>query len=108
MRFSKTNVDPLGRILSRTYSRIDSAGRRSTTRRLGSTSVMVAPTGAWPRRRGRSPAFTSQSKVRRPLRASCTASAAATVLFPTPPLPVTTKRRLWSSEPGMKEGRAGP
>ena len=44
-------------------------------------------------------------KTRLPRAASATASAAVSVVFPVPPLPVTNKNRRWSR--GTVVGKAG-
>src|SRR5689334_12163828 len=81
---------------------MDASGWRSTIERLGSTAVTSAPTSRCPSLRARRPpVLTSQSSVLIPADASRSASEAATVLFPTPPFPVTSRRRL-SSRPDMR------
>src|SRR6266545_5002721 len=78
----------------RPYSRIASCGVTFTVKTPGSASRTAPPEGGAPSSGAtRSCAFTSQTRTRFPWRAATSASAAEMVLFPTPPLPVTTRRR---------------
>src|SRR5689334_3724953 len=78
----------------RPYSRIASRGATFTVKRFGRTSRVSGPEGGAPSIGAtRSCAFTSQTSTRFPAREASSARAAETVLLPTPPFPVTTRRR---------------
>src|SRR5512138_1576367 len=79
----------------RPYSRMASCGVTFTVNTPGTASRISGPERGAPSSGAiRSCAFTSQTRTRFPARAATSASAAATVDFPTPPFPVTiTSRR---------------
>ncbi len=83
---------------SSTYSRIASSGSIEIAQRSSSISTSWKPTSVWSKKRE---AFsceeTSQTIVRLPSAAARSPSATATVVLPTPPLPVTKTSRLSSS-----------
>ncbi len=98
---------------SSTYSRIDSSGSIEMAQRFSSISTSWKPT--WARLKMReacSCADTSQTIVRLPCAAARRPSAIATVVLPTPPLPVTTTRRFSSrsaaTEPFNQGAPPGP
>ena len=90
---------------SSTYSRIDSSGSIEIDQRFSAISTSWKPTSACSKiREAFSWEETSQTIVRLPCAAARIPSATATVVLPTPPLPVT-KTSLLSSSSGT--GRSG-
>ena len=80
---------------SSTYSRIDSSGSIEIDQRFSSISTSWKPTSVWSKiREAFSCEETSQTIVRLPSAAARRPSATATVVLPTPPLPVTKTSRL--------------
>ena len=91
---------------SSTYSRIDSSGSIEIDQRFSSISTSWKPTSAWSKiREAFSWEETSQTIVRFPSAAARRPSATATVVLPTPPLPVT-KTSLLSSSSGTESGNS--
>src|SRR5512136_1255765 len=89
------------RTTCRPYSRSAAGGVTLTVKRPGRASRMAGPAGGAPSSGAtRSVAFTSATSTRLPARTPSTASAAATVDLPVPPLPVTTTRRRSKGGPG--------
>src|SRR3954452_7966460 len=94
---------------SRTYSRIDSSGSIEIAQRFSSISTSWKPTSARLKTRDAcSWADTSQTIVRLPSAAARRPSAIATVVLPTPPLPVTTTRRFSSRSADTEPFNQGP
>ncbi len=80
---------------SSTYSRIDSSGSIEIDQRFSAISTSWKPTSVCSKiREAFSCAETSQTIVRLPSAAARRPSATATVVLPTPPLPVTKTSRL--------------
>ena len=83
---------------SSTYSRIDSSGSIEIDQRFSSISTSWKPTSVWSNiREAFSWEATSQTIVRLPSSAARRPRATATVVLPTPPLPVTKTSRLSSN-----------
>ncbi len=79
------------------YSSSAREGSRFTAKMPGATGAMSAPMGAVPKSvEKRSFALHAQQRTRLPRAAYPSASAAVTVVFPTPPLPVTKTKRVFS------------
>src|SRR5665811_47728 len=96
MRLRKSR-SRLARTVSRssTYSRIDSSGSIEIDQRFSAISTSWKPTSVWEKiREACSWEETSQTIVRLPSAAARSPSATATVVLPTPPLPVTKTSRL--------------
>ena len=80
---------------SSTYSRIDSSGSIEIDQRFSSISTSWKPTSVCSKiREAFSCEETSQTIVRLPSAAARSPRATATVVLPTPPLPVTKTSRL--------------
>ena len=83
---------------SSTYSRIDSSGSIEIDQRFSAISTSWKPTSVCSKiREAFSCEETSQTIVRLPASAARSPSATATVVLPTPPLPVTKTSRLSSN-----------
>src|SRR5215208_188829 len=95
------NISPASRFDPSWSSRYSSSARCGSTEIAYSpstSSVSCGPTPSrWKARDIRSWRATSQTIVRLPARAAASPKAAATVVFPTPPLPVTKTNRLSKS-----------
>src|SRR5688572_21106135 len=87
------------------YSLSDSSVSIDIAHSDGCTSRALNAVGPASKKSARFPlASTSHTRVRRPDRAASRPSAAATVLLPTPPLPVTNSSRRSRSEMGSAPG----
>src|SRR5919109_994822 len=89
------------------HSSLARSGSMEMPNSPGASSCSSWPAGVSPNSVGsRSCSATSQTIVRFPARAAPSPRAAATVVLPTPPLPVTTTRRL-SNSSGIGRKREG-
>jgi hypothetical protein len=105
--FSNTSeYTALKRSFISAYSSSAAAGSMFTDHRFSAIEVTRGPEGARPKRPGmRSWVFSSHTSVRRPAAAEAAANRAVTVDLPTPPLPVTSRKRR-SINAGSSDKRA--